>query len=279
MTPTLTTPRALTIVGPGKVGRSLARAAEAAGLEADLLGRAQIESGRTELAEDAPFGSRLVFLAVPDSQIEAACDALCRIGPPPGPVGHLSGATGLEALAAAQLAGVPTFSLHPLQTFAHDRTELCGIPCAVTAEDAATQSTVTGLAELLGMEPFALADEDRVIYHAAASIASNFLVCLEQTASELLAEIGTTDARRLLTPLATQTLSNWSSRGAAALTGPIARGDEETVRRHVEELERRAPQLVAAYLALAERTRALAEARAADRADEAPHPALEAVRA
>jgi predicted short-subunit dehydrogenase-like oxidoreductase (DUF2520 family) len=115
------------------------------------------------------------------------------------------------------------------------------------------------LAERLGMVAFEIADADRAVYHAAAAMASNFLIALEESASGLLGTL-TPDARELLTPLVLRTAANWSERGSAALTGPIARGDAATVERHLEALRERAPELLALYEALAERTRAIAEA-------------------
>lgn len=253
MTSTQTTPRALSIVGPGRVGRSLTQAASEAGIDVELLDRVALRAG--------PIGrERTVLLAVPDGEIASACEAVLAVGGSPRAIGHLSGATGLSALTAARRAGIPVFSLHPLQTFADGWTTPAGVPCAITADDEACLASVRALATCLGMRPFELADEDRAVYHAAASIASNFLVCLEQEAAELLGEIGIADGRRLLGPLVERTLRNWSERGAEALTGPIARGDEATVARHLEALEERAPDLVPLYRVLAERTRALARA-------------------
>ena len=76
------------------------------------------------------------------------------------------------------------------------------------------------------MRPFEIAEADRAAYHAAAAIASNFLVALEESAADLLASTGVEDARELLAPLVLRTAANWSERGADALTGPIARGDD-----------------------------------------------------
>ncbi|HKJ36155.1 MAG TPA: DUF2520 domain-containing protein, partial [Solirubrobacterales bacterium] len=98
-------------------------------------------------------------------------------------------------------------------------------------------------------------------YHAAASIASNFLIALEQSAVEVLDRAGVPDGRELLAPLVLRTAANWSERGAEALTGPIARGDTATVERHLEALRAVAPELVATYEALAERTEAIAAHR------------------
>ena len=104
-------------------------------------------------------------------------------------------------------------------------------------------------AQRLGMRPFEIDDEHRAAYHAAASIASNFLVTLQESAAELLGATGAEDARELLSPLVLRTAANWSERGPDALTGPIARGDEATVERHVEALRERALKVEAARAA------------------------------
>ncbi len=119
------------------------------------------------------------------------------------------------------------------------------------------------LAAALAMVPFEIRDEDRPAYHAAACLASNFLVALEESAAELLSRSGVENPRELLAPLVLRTAANWSEHGAAALTGPIARGDEETVERHLAALAETHPELLELYSALAERTRAIAAAEAA----------------
>jgi predicted short-subunit dehydrogenase-like oxidoreductase (DUF2520 family) len=108
------------------------------------------------------------------------------------------------------------------------------------------------------MHPFELSEDQRAAYHAAASIASNFLVALEESAAELLRRTGIEDGRELLAPLVQRSAANWAAWGSAALTGPIARGDEETVERHLEAIEEQMPELLDLYRALSERTRALA---------------------
>ena len=111
------------------------------------------------------------------------------------------------------------------------------------------------------MRPFEVPDERRAAYHAAAAIASNFLVALEQSAADAARRRGLDDGRELLAPLVLRTAANWSERGGAALTGPIARGDEATVARHLAALRELAPELIPLYEALAERTRELAQDR------------------
>ncbi len=238
------------IIGRGRVGRSLAHAAGQAGLDHRLVATAE--------APEASREAGIALLCVPDEAIQGACEAVAAAVPPPRLVGHTSGATGLDALAAARAAGAATFSLHPLQTFPDDAASPAGAPCAVSASDAVSARTAAALAEGLGMRPFEVREESRAAYHAAASMASNFLVTLEESATMLLERAGVDDARHLLAPLVLRTAANWAERGEAALTGPIARGDERTVARHSEALAALAPELVDAYEALAARTRDLA---------------------
>jgi predicted short-subunit dehydrogenase-like oxidoreductase (DUF2520 family) len=242
----------IAVVGSGRVGRSLARAAIDGGLDASLAGRrdAVAVCERSEIA----------LLCVPDDQIESACETIAVAVPPLRLVGHASGATPLAALAAARRRGAETFGLHPLQTIPDGATSLAGAPCAVSGSSPEARDAAATLAEQLGMKPFALDDERRAAYHAAASMASNFLVALEESAAELLEEIGVDDARELLGPLVLRSAANWAERGGAALTGPIARGDEETVARHLEAIAAARPELADLYRVLADRTRALAAA-------------------
>jgi predicted short-subunit dehydrogenase-like oxidoreductase (DUF2520 family) len=240
--------RPLAIVGRGRVGGSLARAAEAAGIEVRLAGR--------EDSVEVSAGARAVLLCVPDAAIGEAREAIASAAPPL--LGHVSGATGLDALWDAGEPGPSGFSIHPLQTFADDATPVEGTPCAVAGSDERALRFASSLAETLGMRPFKLPEQQRAAYHAAASIASNFLVALEESAAELLERAGVADARELLAPLVLRTAANWAAGGPEALTGPIARGDRETVERHRAAIAELAPDLLPTYEALAERAAAVA---------------------
>jgi predicted short-subunit dehydrogenase-like oxidoreductase (DUF2520 family) len=255
------------VIGPGRVGRSLVRAGADAGLTASLSGR------RDALA--ACEGAEVALLCVPDDSIADACETISAAVPPLRYVGHTSGATGLDALEAAGRRGARTFSIHPLQTVPDGAAALTGAYCAVTGSDSDALRLATSLAARLGMRPFPLADEHRAVYHAAASIASNYLVALESAATELLEATGVTDARDLLAPLVLRTAANWAERGDDALTGPIARGDEETVERHLDAIAEAAPELLELYRVLAEHTRSIA-ARPHVPADRAPGPEVAA---
>lgn len=242
----------LTIVGAGRLGGSLAAAAAAAGFEVTLAGR--------EDAREASAGAPMVLLCVPDYEIESACETVAAAEPRPALIGHTSGATTLNYLAPAVAVGAATFSLHPLQTFPDSATSPQGSPCAIAGSTPSAAVAAYDLAERLGMRPFGVPESGRAAYHAAASIASNFLIALEESASELLRAAGVEeDTRELLAPLVLRTAANWSEHGAEALTGPIARGDEATVDRHRAAIAELAPELEKMYEAMVERTRAIAD--------------------
>ncbi|WP_020574723.1 pantoate--beta-alanine ligase [Actinopolymorpha alba] len=240
----------LAVIGNGRVGGSLAHAARAAGLEVRVGGRGQVL--------EAVRGSDIVLICVPDRAIADVSREIAQAIDVTTYVGHVSGASGLDVLRPAMERGAPTFSLHPLQTIPEPTTTLLGVPAAVAGSTPAATRIATTLAERLGLRPFEVPDDQRAAYHAAAVLASNFLIALEETAADLLTRAGVEDARAVLTPLVLRTAANWSDTGRAALTGPIARGDETTVARHRAALRAMAPEFEPLYDALAERTRALA---------------------
>jgi predicted short-subunit dehydrogenase-like oxidoreductase (DUF2520 family) len=232
------------------MGSALAAALRAAGLEV---------TGPLRRGERCPQGTDCVLLCVPDAEIGKAAQAV-----PSGPlVGHVSGATTLIPLAPHE-----AFSVHPLMTVPARTHEgpasgshvaafgtLAGAGAAIAGSTDRALETASALAEALGMRPFEIADDDRAAYHAAASMASNYLVALEDAAERLLATTGA--SRELLVPLIRATVENWARHGAQALTGPIARGDEETVARQRAAVEERAPELLDLFDALANSTREL----------------------
>jgi predicted short-subunit dehydrogenase-like oxidoreductase (DUF2520 family) len=216
------------------MGSALASALREAGLDVTgPLGR----GGR------CPAGADCVLLCVPDAEIANAA-AQVTAGPL---VGHVSGATTLAPLAPHE-----AFSMHPLMTVPG---AFAGAGAAVAGSTDRALETARSLAEALGMTAFEIADDDRAAYHAAASIASNYLVALEDTAERLLATTGA--PRSALVPLVRATVENWAREGAGALTGPIARGDEETVARQRAAVAERAPELLELFDALTNSTREL----------------------
>jgi predicted short-subunit dehydrogenase-like oxidoreductase (DUF2520 family) len=228
----------LAIVGRGRLGTALASAFTAAGYVVDgPLGR----------GADAD-GADAVLLCVPDQEIAAAAAAIR----PATLVGHCSGATGL-----GPLAGHEAFSLHPLMTVTHGGARFNGAGAAIAGTTPRAVALAGRLARDLGMLPVEIGERDRAAYHAAASIASNFLVTLEAAAERLAADVGL--ERALLVPLVRATVDNWAALGPErALTGPVARGDIATVVRQREAVQERAPELLELFDALVEATRELA---------------------
>ncbi|MDQ6835834.1 MAG: DUF2520 domain-containing protein [Actinomycetota bacterium] len=237
------------VLGRGRLGSVISAGLQAAGCRAsDPLPR------DAELA-----GFDAVLLCVPDSQIAAAGRTII-----PGPlVGHCSGATGLDALAPHE-----AFTLHPLMTVTLDDgpERLSGAGAAIAGSTSRSRRFARQLATALAMRPFELDETDRAAYHAAASMASNFLITLQAAAERLAA--GTGAHRDLLVPLVRATVDNWSQLGPErALTGPVARGDEATVATQRAAVAERTPELVAMYDVLVEATRGLAERRGQPAAD------------
>lgn len=189
-----------------------------------------------------------MLLCVPDSEIAAAAALVS----PGRPVGHCSGATGLAALAPHE-----AFSIHPLMTVTEHGAEFRRAGAAIDGSTPTALGLAQELALALGMKPVRIADSDRAAYHAAASIASNFLVTLEAAAERLAATVGV--ERALLVPLVRATVENWATLGAGrALTGPVARGDEATVKAQRTAVAERTPELIELFDVLVESTRALA---------------------
>ncbi len=233
MTPSPVSDR-IAVVGPGRLGRALAGALAGAGLDVALHGR----------GADG-HGAELVLLCVPDAEIAAAAAAIA-----PGLlVGHCSGLTGLDVLAPHE-----AFGLHPLMTVTEQGATFAGAGAAVAGSTPRALAAARSLAGALGLQAFELAAGDRAAYHAAASVASNFLVTLEGWAEALFPA-----DRALLAPLVRAAVENWAAHGAgAALTGPIARGDDATVVRQRAAVAERTPEHLPLWDALADATARLA---------------------
>jgi len=214
------------VIGAGRVGSAMA---------------ARLRERGLDLSADEP---ELVLLCVPDRAIAEVAAAL-----EPGPwIAHVSGATPLAALDPHERR----FGLHPLQTFTRGRgaEQLDGAFAAVTAESPEAAEVGTWLARTIGLEPFPLADEKRAAYHAGAAIASNYLVTLRRAAGSLLEAAGAPP--EALDPLMRRTIEN-----GFELTGPISRGDWETVDAHIAAIRAERPELEPMYVTLAETTKAL----------------------
>jgi len=184
----------------------------------------------------------IVFLAVPDAVIGDVAARVAASDPAPAvSFVHLSGALTLDVL--APLRGHPVGSFHPLQSFPFPREPEAfrGITIAVDASTPALLRELRRIARDLGARPRKVAAEERVLYHAAAVFASNLLLATFSEGVRQLMRIGWSeaDATRALLPLLDGVVANIRRKGVVkSLTGPIRRGDAETVRRHLEALDR-----------------------------------------
>ena len=212
----------VTVIGSGRVGSAVADRLRERGIAVEP-------------------GAGLVLLCVPDEAIAEVAQVL-----PVGPwVAHVSGATPLAALAPH----TRRFSLHPLQTFTRARgpEQLDGAWAALTAESEEARQVGSWVAETLELRSFRLDDAARPLYHAGAAIASNYLVTLHAVASELFRAAGAPP--EALVPLMRRTIEN-----GFELTGPIERGDWETVDAHRRAIRAARPELEPLYDVLAEAT-------------------------
>ncbi|WP_240937291.1 Rossmann-like and DUF2520 domain-containing protein [Chromobacterium fluminis] len=262
----------MNIIGAGRLGKTLAALARRSGRYSvrDVMTRnadsaaaacAFIGAGRpvTEWADLS--AADLYLLAVPDAAIADCAQRLAAAGVPSGAVVfHASGVSGSELLRPAAARGAHVGSLHPAFSFADPAVALEGfseVLCALEG-DAEACLALRELAQAIGGRPFQLADGGKPAYHAALSVASNYLVTLIAIARRLASQGGVSE--ELLTPLLgglmRQTLGNALALGPQeALTGPIARGDASTVALHLQAMDD--GELRAVYQALGRQTVAL----------------------
>lgn len=183
----------------------------------------------------------ILFLAVPDGAVSAMASRVAAMRPSPDlAVVHLSGALTLDALGA--LRDNPRGSFHPLQSFPAPRepAAFLGTTVAVDASTPALQRRLATLARALGARPKHVPDSERVRYHAAAVFASNFVNVAFAEGARLLEGLGWSEKESIaaLLPLLDGAVANIHARGpVGALTGPIRRGDVDTVRRHLEAVD------------------------------------------
>lgn len=217
-------------------------------------------------AADAAAAGNLVFVAVPDDAIEEMSAEIAPGTRSGQIVAHTSGGTSVDALATVRASGARTASVHPLQSFPdaeRGAEALEGASVAVTA-DPRDKAALFRVARAWGGRPFTLADQDKTLYHAAAVFASNAVVTSVWSALRILERIGVQNAPRLIAPLVEAAAANAVEIGPdKAITGPVVRGDAETLKKHVEALSQADPtggRITDAYRTLARLTAALARA-------------------
>lgn len=265
----------LNLIGAGHVGRVLGRLlAQQGGFRVEqVLTRSQasaqqavdfIGAGSVATSYAQLQAATVHMLAVSDDQIVAASEALARALPLQGSiVFHCSGALASDKLQTARDAGALVASVHPIRSFADPAAvaaQFSGTFCGIEG-DAGALAVLTPALQAIGAQPVPIRAEAKTVYHAAAVFASNYLVTVLDAALRAYQAAGIPEpvARQLAQPLASESMANVFRLGAAAaLSGPIARGDMATVERQQQAVTQWDAETGALYQALVAPTTALA---------------------
>ena len=256
------------VVGAGRVGAVLAAALRAAGR--DVVAAAGESSASRDRAgallpgvqmrkpTDVARACDLLLLTVPDDMLANVVSSLVGAGAirEGQQVVHTSGRHGLAVLAPAATVGAEVLAMHPAMTFtgtAVDLDRLAGCVFGVTAPEP-SRALAERLVADVGATLMWVPEDRRTLYHAGLAHGANHLVTLVAQAMDLLAASGADDPAAVLRPLLGAALDNALASGDAALTGPIVRGDVNTVAAHLAELRRTDPDTVASYVAMARAT-------------------------
>ena len=257
----------ITIVGAGNLAAALAAALQRSGYRIDAvvarasgrsLGRASLLARKLAATAvpvaRAQIRSDVIWFCVPDSQILLAARSLTGKAVWKGRIAfHSSGALTGDVLSALRQRGAAVASVHPLMTFVHgSQPSLVGVPFAIEGDGPATRVARTIVKDLRG-KPFSIKKSDKVAYHAWGTFASPLLTALLATTERVAAVAGITgkSVKQKMLPIIAQTVANYAELGAAgAFSGPIVRGDAETVGKHLRAL-RRVPVAREVYVALA----------------------------
>jgi predicted short-subunit dehydrogenase-like oxidoreductase (DUF2520 family) len=253
----------IAIVGAGNLGTALAIALKRAGFPiSGIIGRRSSVRNARSLAKQVgcrastnptEIDADLIWFCVPDGEIARAARLWANPGGRPRFAFHSSGALSSDELEALRRKGLAIASVHPLMTFVPGSCPaLAGVPFAVEG-DAAAVRLARQIIDALDGHCYAIRKQDKAAYHAWATFASPLLTALLATTEQVAALAGVKggEIRRRMIPILLQTLANYAQYGAAgAFSGPIIRGDVETVRKHLRVL-RKIPEARDVYLALA----------------------------
>jgi len=259
-------PKDFSIIGAGRVGTALAVALAARNWKLKVIADAVPEKARrlkkmvgqgraTTEAQQAVRQAELIFLCVPDSQIEKVVSQIAKEEVKNKYFFHTSGALSSSLLTPLKEKGARVGSFHPVQTFATETPEkdlFRGIFIGLEGQPEAVRLGLK-IARTLRSQVILLSPEDKPAYHLACSISSNFLVVLLSEIKDIMESISLDEKTtlELLTPLLKKTLHNVKKLGVEeSLTGPVVRGDAETVKKHLE-ITARFPGLDRIYRAMA----------------------------
>jgi predicted short-subunit dehydrogenase-like oxidoreductase (DUF2520 family) len=262
------------VVGVGRVGAVLGAALQRAGhrvvaaaaVSDESLARVDALLPGTPVVPPQQVLARceLALLTVPDDVLPGLVEGLVAAGAvrPGQLLVHTSGRHGVAVLESATRCGALPLAVHPAMTFtgrSEDLTRLSGACFGVTAPEP-LRPIADALVLEMGGDPQWVAEEHRVLYHAALVGGANFLATLVNQSVDLLRRSGVAEPERMLAPLLGAALDNALRSGDSAMTGPVVRGDAGTVEAHLRELRAVSPDTVAAYVAMARLTadRALA---------------------
>jgi predicted short-subunit dehydrogenase-like oxidoreductase (DUF2520 family) len=256
------------VVGAGRVGAVLSAALRAAGHEVVAAAGestasrdrmdALLPGVRRAKPTDVARSCDLLLLTVPDDMLRNVVTTMVGAGAIRSGqvVCHTSGRHGLDVLSAATAIGARPLALHPAMTFTGTAVDLDRLPGCVFGVTALEQDRA--LAESLVADMGGVAmwvpEDKRTLYHAGLAHGANHLVTLVAQAMELLAASGADDPAATLRPLLTAALDNALVSGDAALTGPIVRGDVNTIAGHLAEIAESAPATIPSYVAMAKAT-------------------------
>ncbi len=258
--------RTIALIGPGRVGQTLARALRQRGYRITAVVGRSLRQARRAVAfigegrphghlSDAPMEAETVLLAVPDSHIRIVATRLAALGGGRWRgkvVLHTSGSRSSRELTALRRRGAACGSFHPLFPFPEPLPEFPSGVFFGLEGDARAVRRGRGWARALHGIAVPVASSRKVLYHAAAALASGHALTLADLCTRILTHLGVREssARQALLPLTRATLQQYERLGARAWTGPLARGDLETVRSHLRELKRLPPYFAGVYAAL-----------------------------
>ena len=254
----------IAILGSGKVGTAVGFLLLSSGYEIVAIASRSDESIKrgVEYTRAKPFRSlsqaaataECIIISTSDDAIASVCEKITKDGAvsPGKKVIHMSGAGGLDLLESARKSGAHVASIHPIQSFADVTGAIENIPgttFGITAQEEIKNWSVRIVKDLGGV-PFFVSEKDKPLYHAAACMASNYLVTLMNMVVEVYMALGLKhdEAMKAFWPLVRGTIKNIENRGTVqSLTGPISRGDIGTVEKHLQAFQTKLPEFLNLY--------------------------------